>query len=120
MKSNLALILILLFLPLQTAWAQKANKLKFKVKQNTVYDDCAYSGEVVLLAKYKYKFDDQGGRFTENNTPENPVIAVLGSFETGVYERLHVHPISTGKGRANIVFDAGACLKDLQLTFATD
>lgn len=84
------------------------NKDKIKIKkvlQNTFYDDCHYSGEVVLEVKYKLKSQEI------NN------IVLEGSLDSVDYFQILTKEVEKGKGRSNLVFDAGDCLQAVRVSF---
>ncbi|MDC2890347.1 hypothetical protein [Psychrosphaera algicola] len=57
-------------------------------------------------------------KINPNTDAVNSFIEVLGTTDNAVYATIAAHPIVFGRGKANIVFDAGNCLADIKLQFA--
>jgi hypothetical protein len=84
------------------------HKIKFKVLQNTSYGDCAYAGEVILDARYKFHKADSGQLNIETSTD-------------GVnYQSLQVEELDGRRGQIPLVLDVGDCTKDIRLSLTAD
>ncbi|NQZ10129.1 MAG: hypothetical protein HRT35_23515 [Algicola sp.] len=84
------------------------HKIKFKVLQNTSYGDCAYAGEVVLDARYKFHKAKSGQ------------LSVQSSSDGQSYVELLNLQLDGRRGHVPLTFDGGQCSKDLRLTLNAD
>ena len=80
------------------------NKLTFDVLQNTTFNDCLYSGDVVLDARYKLHQADSGQLIVEQ------------SIDGQNYTTVLTEELDGRRGSLLLNFDAGDCSKDVRLS----
>lgn len=103
-----ALFLMLLAFLILHSPSVIANNDKVEVKkilQNTFFNKCYYSGEVVLEVEYKLMSEEVGN------------ILLEGTLDSVNYFQILTKEIDKGKGRSNLVFDAGECLQAIRISF---
>ena len=86
-------------------YASDVNNMRFKVLENTSYDDCLYSGNAAIKVRYKKKhFHTDRAR-----------LVVLASLDGLSHLELYSREVEAGRGRSVLNFEAGECVKNLKV-----
>lgn len=82
---------------------EKPDKVKFKILQNSEFNDCKYVGDVIIKVKYRLKSYD-----------EAQLVAELSRDGVNYYDAAKIDVERSGE-KTIMEFDAGECATDLRV-----
>ncbi len=100
LKSSITLTLSLFSV---SSLAEDSSSLPFQILQNTSFDGCPYSGEVVISVNYEFAEADFGE-------------LIVSSLSSGQQYPLAQKEVERGKGSAVFVFELSDCVDDINVS----
>ncbi len=83
--------------------AEESSSLPFQILQNTSFDGCPYSGEVVISVDYEFEETDFGE-------------LIVSSVSSGQQYPVAQKEVESGKGSAVFIFELSDCVDDINVS----